>query len=494
MSSRQRQIKNIGTGMAFLLPNLLGFLAFTMLPLLMSIYMAFTDWNLEMHNYFRAEPIRFVGFRNFAQLFTDPDFGRYLGNTFFLMIGIPFGVAASLGSAILLSLEFRGSRRFWGICVVTAVMLTGCLILTLAGMGATAMTMLMASLLGSVFVLGSIGGRSVYRTLFYFPHFTSGVATFILWKKLYAPENGPINNALRPLMSALTPLAGSLLPFTDGIVTVLLLLLMALFALMVFRKMRRWEDGECGHLSALLGMIVLSTAPALSMLWIDAPWLRVAMPLLLLLGWLWFAWHFFGMKRIYDCVLDYKIGDSTMVDGLALVGGLALIGLAKVVWNLPELVSQPEGLPLPKWIADYYWAKPSIILMGFWSAVGSNNMLLYLAGLSGVPQDLYEAADIDGASRWQRFWHVTWPQLANVTFFIMVMAIIGGIQGGFEMARVMTNGGPAGSTTTLSYYIYTQGFATGRLGYASAVAWLLFLLMFVVTMFNWKFGNRYTND
>ena len=114
--------------------------------------------------------------------------------------------------------------------------------------------------------------------------------------------------------------------------------------------------------------------------------------------------------------------------------------------------------------------------------------------VEALKSERHAAADIDGASRWQRFWHVTWPQLANVTFFIMVMAIIGGIQGGFEMARVMTNGGPAGSTTTLSYYIYTQGFATGRLGYASAVAWLLFLLMFVVTMFNWKFGNRYTNE
>ena len=132
--------------------------------------------------------------------------------------------------------------------------------------------------------------------------------------------------------------------------------------------------------------------------------------------------------------------------------------------------------------------------MGFWGAIGSNNMLLYLAGLSGVPQELYEAADIDGATPWQRFWNITWPQLSNVTFFIMIMAVIGGLQGGFDMARVMTDGGPAGSTTTLAYYIYTQGFGTGRLGYASAVSWLLFLMVFIVTMFNWKFGNRYTNE
>lgn len=121
-------------------------------------------------------------------------------------------------------------------------------------------------------------------------------------------------------------------------------------------------------------------------------------------------------------------------------------------------------------------------------------MLLYLAGLSNISPELYEAADIDGASGPQRFWHVTWPQLAPVTFFIFVMSIIGGLQGGFEMARTMTGGGPAGATTTLSYYIYTEGFQAGRLGYASAVAWALFILVFVVTIFNWKFGNRYADE
>ena len=114
--------------------------------------------------------------------------------------------------------------------------------------------------------------------------------------------------------------------------------------------------------------------------------------------------------------------------------------------------------------------------------------------MTNVPGELYEAADIDGATSLQRFWHITWPQLAATTFFIFVMSTIGGLQGGFEMARVMTSGGPAGATTTLSYYIYQEGFETGRLGFASAVAWALFALVFSVTLFNWKFGNRYAND
>ena len=134
------------------------------------------------------------------------------------------------------------------------------------------------------------------------------------------------------------------------------------------------------------------------------------------------------------------------------------------------------------------------MIMGLWGAIGSNNMLLYLAGLSNIPTDLYEAADIDGASSFQRFWHITWPQLAPITFFIFIMSVIGGLQGGFEMARTMTQGGPFGSTTTLSYFIYNEGFTTGRLGYASGIAWTLFGMVFTVTMLNWKFGSRYVND
>jgi multiple sugar transport system permease protein len=171
---------------------------------------------------------------------------------------------------------------------------------------------------------------------------------------------------------------------------------------------------------------------------------------------------------------------------------LILLGAANVLSGLHAMAA--DGLRPPDWLTQYEWAKPAIMIMGFWAAIGSNNMLLYLAGLSNVPVELYEAASIDGAGRFQRFWNVTWPQLAPVTFFIVVMSTIHGLQGGFEMARSMTQGGPAGATTTLSYFIYLEGFDTGRLGYASAVAWTLFALVFCVTLFNWKFGNRYVNE
>ncbi|MCF7759857.1 MAG: sugar ABC transporter permease, partial [Cephaloticoccus sp.] len=152
------------------------------------------------------------------------------------------------------------------------------------------------------------------------------------------------------------------------------------------------------------------------------------------------------------------------------------------------------GLPAPNWLGDFYWAKPAIMIMMLWAAIGSNNMILYLAGLSNISPELYEAADMDGASSTQRFWHITWPQLAPVTFFISIMSVIHGLQGGFEMARTMTKGGPAGSTTTLSYYIFVEGFENGRMGYASAVAWTLFILVFTLSIFNFRYGNRHVND
>ncbi|HNT37059.1 MAG TPA: sugar ABC transporter permease, partial [bacterium] len=135
-------------------------------------------------------------------------------------------------------------------------------------------------------------------------------------------------------------------------------------------------------------------------------------------------------------------------------------------------------------------ARDAIIIVGVWTAIGGNNMLLYLAALSNVPQELHEAAQIDGAGRCAAFWNVTWPQLAPTTFFILVMSCIGGLQGGFEQARVMTAGGPAGTTTTLSYYIYRKAFEEFEIGYASAVSWILFVLILVVTLVNWRFGSK----
>lgn len=149
-------------------------------------------------------------------------------------------------------------------------------------------------------------------------------------------------------------------------------------------------------------------------------------------------------------------------------------------------------LPLrgPAWLTDERWAKPALIIMGVWQSIGGHNMILYLAALQGIPRELYEAADIDGASEWQKFWAVTWPQISPTTFFIAIMSIIGGFQAGFDAAYIMTGGGPNGSTTTIMYYIYNNAFQWFNMGYAAAIAWFLFLIIFIFTLFYWKVGGK----
>jgi len=148
------------------------------------------------------------------------------------------------------------------------------------------------------------------------------------------------------------------------------------------------------------------------------------------------------------------------------------------------------GIKGPRWLADPAWSKPALMLTGLWIAVGGYNMILYLAGLQNIPRDYYEAAAIDGASKWAVFWHITWPLLSSTTFFILIISIIGGFQGGFEQAYIMTGGGPEGSTTTLMFYIYNNAFQWFKMGYAASIAWVLFILVFAVTLVSWHFGGR----
>jgi multiple sugar transport system permease protein len=364
--------------------------------------------------------------------------------------------------------------------------------LLLVGCGATAMTILVCGLAGTVLVSGAAGGRTVYRTLFYFPHFTAGVATFLLWKKLYSPHGGPINNALAPVLQGVSGIVSGI---PDSLVSgASWPCALAMCAAVGFgaRGLRRaWRDGEVGWLSMTLGCLLLLFPVIMTPFWMSNGWAACVVILAAVAAFGYLASGIVN-KRSYTCVADGGIGFALISCGALMIAAFFMLGIGNVFWHLP--VMNADGLEAPEWLSTSSWAKPSIMLMGFWMAIGSNNMLLYLAGLSNIPVALYEAAEIDGASRLQRFWHVTWPQLAPVTFFILVMAMIHSLQGGFEMARTMTEGGPAGSTTTLSYYIYTEGFVSGRLGYASAISWALFALIFCVTMFNWKFGSRYTND
>ena len=150
-------------------------------------------------------------------------------------------------------------------------------------------------------------------------------------------------------------------------------------------------------------------------------------------------------------------------------------------------------LPLPEHFNNSGFgigAREAIMIMGLWAGIGGTQMLLYLAGIANIPPELYEAADIDGANWLQKLRYITIPQLAPVTFFLVITGVIGGLQGGFEAVRLMTDGGPAGTTTTLVYYIYQQGFERLDLAYGSAIAWVLFVIIFALTLVNWRFGRE----
>ena len=144
----------------------------------------------------------------------------------------------------------------------------------------------------------------------------------------------------------------------------------------------------------------------------------------------------------------------------------------------------------PAWLSDMHWVKPALILCLTWIGIGGTNMILYIAGLQNIPRDFYEAASIDGATGWQQFWSITWPMLTPTTFFIFTMGLIGGFQGYFDLVYIMTGGGPAGASTPIAYYIWQSAFQNFKIGYASAQAWVLFIIIFGITLLNWRYSGK----
>ncbi|MDP3921528.1 MAG: sugar ABC transporter permease [Candidatus Omnitrophota bacterium] len=280
----------------FLMPNLVGFLIFTSIPVIASLGLSFVKWDL-------LSPAKFVGFKNFVDLFKDPFFWKYCWNTIYLMLAIPLSMGGSLILALALNQKLKGIVLF--------------------------------------------------RAVFFLPTLCSGVAIYMLWRLIYNPEFGVLNSII-----------------------------------------------------ASFGQLI----------------------------------------------------------------GITLNG--------------------PYWLTDETWSKPALVIMSVWQTVGGYNMILYLAALQGVPRDLYDAAEVDGANSWQKFWAVTWPQISPTTFFIAIMSVIGGFQAGFDPAYIMTGGGPNGSTTTLIYYLYNNAFQWHHMGYAAAIAWVLFLVVLFFTIVQWRFFGK----
>lgn len=144
--------------------------------------------------------------------------------------------------------------------------------------------------------------------------------------------------------------------------------------------------------------------------------------------------------------------------------------------------------PGPRWFGSTQWAMPGLIIMSLWSI--GNIVIIYLAGLQGIPQQLYEAAVIDGAGLWRCFVHITIPQLTPTIFFTMIIGLIGAFQI-FTPAFVITNGGPANATLFYLLYLYRNGFQWFQMGYASALAWFLFVIIMVFSLLQFRLAGRW---
>ena len=138
----------------------------------------------------------------------------------------------------------------------------------------------------------------------------------------------------------------------------------------------------------------------------------------------------------------------------------------------------------PKWLADYTWALPALMMVMIWAGLGYR-IFIYSSSMASMPKEPYESADLDGANDIQKFIYITVPQLRPTTFFLTITGIITSFKV-FGYTNIMTRGGPGSSTYTLVYYIYTSAFKYYKFGYASAIAMILFLILLVITVFQWR--------
>ena len=469
--ARERSARLAALG--FLLPNLIGFLAFTLFPVVFSLWLAFTNWSLKP-----AVPFQFVGLRNFADLLGASPVGdahpvvlwAYVLCAAGIIVGGVLAIWAAqsgwrglrvggviLGAGGIALLFWSGAGGGWGMALVgLAGLWYG---LHRARQDGENWRMGRATVVSLVLTAGTLGvyGLQGPMARFYVPRDP------YFWQFFY--------NTIYLMLGIPLSIAGSLA-----------------LALLLNEEL---PTGPVRQRVFGVGVCVLAGVVLGGVLW------RMGSPNLgLLCG---IVWGMAALGLAFNVVVF-----RTLFYLPTFTAGVAMMILWQALYN-PKTGPIDLGLAAlfhavgshaepPRWLGDVLWAKPALIAMGVWTSIGGMNMLLYLAGLSNMPQELLDAAEVDGAGAWARFRHVVWPQLAPTTFFISVMAIIGGLQGGFEQARVLTNGGPAGATTTLSYYIYNKAFQDLDMGYAAAISWVLFAIVFLATALNWKFGRGLETD
>ncbi len=260
----------------------------------------------------------------------------------------------------------------------------------------------------------------------------------------------------------------------------------------------------------VVGFVVFQLGPMLSSLFYSFTAYNIIMP-----------WRWIGLSNLKEIATDHFFWQSLKVTSIYSAGSVVLnmcasllvamilnrdikgLSWFRTLYYLPSVISgvsiamlwmyifNPEfgilnyllwhlfHIQGPAWIYSEIWALPSLVLMGLWGIGGG--IIIYLAGLQGIPTELYEAAEIDGANGWQRLLHITLPMMSPVIYFQLIMGIIGSFQI-FTQAYVMTQGGPHYATFFYVLYLYYNAFRDFRMGYASAQAWVLFLILVSLTV------------
>lgn len=171
-----------------------------------------------------------------------------------------------------------------------------------------------------------------------------------------------------------------------------------------------------------------------------------------------------------------------VISGVA--SGIIFLRLFDPLIGILNQLMSSVGLPTIDWQGSGFWALMSIIIVSTWQGIGFG-MVVYLAALQGIPREVYEAGVVDGALGWKRFRHITWPLLRPTTFFLTVYSIIGSFQV-FDSVYVLTRGGPGTSTTFLVQYAYDQGFNQRKQGYAAAIGVILYVVVLLFTLVQWR--------
>jgi multiple sugar transport system permease protein len=204
------------------------------------------------------------------------------------------------------------------------------------------------------------------------------------------------------------------------------------------------------------------------------------------------------LSMLLATLLNQKLAGTNVFRTLYFLPHLTPIVATALVWKVllnPEVglvntLLLQVGIQGPGWLSSVEWAIPALIIMALWRGAGGNTMMIFLAGLQGIPGELYEAAAIDGANAWHRFRHVTVPMLSPTVFFNLVLGVIGALQV-FASALVASRGGPAYATWFYALHIYTEAFVNFKMGYAAALAWIFFVIVLGITYVQVRASGRW---